>query len=416
MRRLASSLLLGIGTLAAGCDQPLEIDRQPPAAIADLSVDSPISTTLRLSWTSTGDDGTSGAASLYEIRFSTSDLLDPEALDGATALFLQVSQPGKARYSISVGNLERGRIYYFRIRAADEVLNWSPWSNVASGPSTNVPPEARFEVRNAAAVGETLEVDARASRDVESEALDLRWDWDGDGTWDTAWSEERVARHVIARPGSYPVRLEVRDEAGATSVAERAIGVAGYVCLSRASEASARVRGDCCVRPPYGCRRCDYVYRDTTAACDLGRLEGSAQFENGDAHAVQQFEHGLDFLRVNSQLSAREDGTLSGARSDFTMTIDVPGPLRYTLQLGWNQTSGAGSVVWSVTLSHAGGDTVTVMEGTTSPTPGLRIETVSLDAGIYSLAAIVDASHTVAVGTTFELRLGADLPAEEARR
>ena len=47
-------------------------------------------------------------------------------------------------------------------------------------------------------------------------SLEARWDYEGDGTWDTTWSTAMTAQHPYGAPGSYPVRLEVRNSAGVT--------------------------------------------------------------------------------------------------------------------------------------------------------------------------------------------------------
>jgi len=50
-----------------------------------------------------------------------------------------------------------------------------------------------------------------------SEALEVRWDFDADGTWDTDWSTDKVVHHQYNTPGNYMVRLEVRDTEGLTN-------------------------------------------------------------------------------------------------------------------------------------------------------------------------------------------------------
>jgi PKD repeat protein len=49
-----------------------------------------------------------------------------------------------------------------------------------------------------------------------SHLLELRWDWDHDGTWDTDWSTNRVFYHTFESEGSKEVWLEVRDLNDAT--------------------------------------------------------------------------------------------------------------------------------------------------------------------------------------------------------
>ena len=48
-------------------------------------------------------------------------------------------------------------------------------------------------------------------------AIQVRWDWESDGTWDTAWSLEKVAQHRFSVAGSYNVTLEAKDTDGLTA-------------------------------------------------------------------------------------------------------------------------------------------------------------------------------------------------------
>lgn len=91
------------------------------------------------------------------------------------------------------------------------------------GPFINYHPMAAFSY--SPSEGDTSTVftfDASPSHDDEdfSEALQVRWDWDGDGSWDTDWSGNMTAEHSFTDPGSHIVRLEVRDSFGATNTTE----------------------------------------------------------------------------------------------------------------------------------------------------------------------------------------------------
>jgi flagellin-like hook-associated protein FlgL len=64
-------------------------------------------------------------------------------------------------------------------------------------------------------------VNASASTDLEDSTalLEVRWDWEDDGTWDTAWSTTKTDGHLYVSPGTYTIRLEVRDTGGLTDQA-----------------------------------------------------------------------------------------------------------------------------------------------------------------------------------------------------
>lgn len=92
----------------------------------------------------------------------------------------------------------------------------------------NQPPVAAFLV--APAQGNLLTAfrfDASGSEDPDGdlEGIEVRWDWESDGVWDTIWSRERTAGHRFATEGTYAVRLEVRDPAGSTDITTRDVRV-----------------------------------------------------------------------------------------------------------------------------------------------------------------------------------------------
>lgn len=81
----------------------------------------------------------------------------------------------------------------------------------------NNPPQAYFTASPATGnVTTVFEVNASQSFDLEDPPHDIqmRWDWEDDGIWDTAWSTQRTAQHQYAEPGNYMIRLEVRDTGG----------------------------------------------------------------------------------------------------------------------------------------------------------------------------------------------------------
>jgi hypothetical protein len=98
---------------------------------AKLSVVEVGATYARLTWVAPGDDLDSGQASLYDIRLYTSEITE-QNWDLAQTVRWPFG-PGTAGQmdSITIGNLNPGTIYYFAVRTADEVLNWSEISVVS---------------------------------------------------------------------------------------------------------------------------------------------------------------------------------------------------------------------------------------------------------------------------------------------
>lgn len=100
----------------------------PAATAATVSV--------TLYWTAPGDDGHTGRATTYELRWSSSPINDSNVL--MAARFLGLGQPSMAgqRDSMRVTIPVSGGPLYFALRTADEAGNWSLVSNNATLPGT----------------------------------------------------------------------------------------------------------------------------------------------------------------------------------------------------------------------------------------------------------------------------------------
>jgi hypothetical protein len=413
MRVLHWILLLAVASLSIGCqERPLDAsDTDPPSAITDLTVDRPLDTTLHLSWTSSGDDGETGTAALYEIRYSTQDLSDANALNRAAAVFLPIENRRPQRVDLSLGNLERGRTYFFRVRAGDEVPNWSPWSNVATANSFNTPPDLIVELaRDSLVLGDTLVVDASGTRDAENENLEFRWDWDGDGTWDTPWSGERIVRHVPQRIGRYSLIAEVRDEI-AVSSQEVPLVVAGFVTRSRRSLVTAQASGTCC---GFNCQTCDMGASDSSATSSASFLERSVSFPHVRAHTLQRVEDDEEAIHVAVELETFLDNGRNTclARATTATEIEIFARVNFETRVQWSLPAQTASGTWSLTLAGPAG-TVVASSGDPAVDHDHEIETGVLEPGVYTFTTEFEVGSTSTVLGGFDLQLGTGAQAGE---
>ena len=87
---------------------------------------------VQVSWTTPGDDGNSGQASQFDLRYSTS-IITANNFSNATR-FTQAPAPGASgtHQSATVTGLLPNTTYYFAIKTGDEVPNWAGISNVIS--------------------------------------------------------------------------------------------------------------------------------------------------------------------------------------------------------------------------------------------------------------------------------------------
>ncbi len=113
-----------------------------PARIAALNITGNTSTTVGLSWTAPGDDGSSGTASEYDVRFSTSLITAANFASATQVSGVPAPQAAGNTEVLTITSLTPGTQYYFAVKTSDEVPNWSEMSNVVStttGAETNAP-------------------------------------------------------------------------------------------------------------------------------------------------------------------------------------------------------------------------------------------------------------------------------------
>ncbi|MBI5005154.1 MAG: fibronectin type III domain-containing protein [Candidatus Lloydbacteria bacterium] len=125
-----------IGNTVADITPP---DTTAPAAISNLALSSPSNSAMTVSWTAPGDDGSTGTATSYDLRYATS-LITSDNFSSAMAVTGEPAPlaAGSAE-SMSVTGLSPSTTYYFAIKTSDEVPNTSAISNVPSLATTATP-------------------------------------------------------------------------------------------------------------------------------------------------------------------------------------------------------------------------------------------------------------------------------------
>lgn len=89
---------------------------------------------ITLTWVAPGDDGTSGNAAQYDIRYFNAPITSEAVWNTAMQVAGEpVPQPAGSTENFVVAGLSSGTTYYFAIKTADEVPNWSGLSNSPFG-------------------------------------------------------------------------------------------------------------------------------------------------------------------------------------------------------------------------------------------------------------------------------------------
>jgi len=115
-------------------------DTTPPAAVVNLGAGSPTSGSITLTWTAPGDDGSTGTAFQYDIRYSKSPINEANWTSAIQASGEPTPLPARSAQSFVVTGLNRNTTYYFALKTADEVHNWSGISNSPSAKTSPKPP------------------------------------------------------------------------------------------------------------------------------------------------------------------------------------------------------------------------------------------------------------------------------------
>ena len=133
-------------------------DTTAPAAVSDLAVAGVGTTSVDLTWTAPGDDGSVGTAAAYDLRYSTSPITDDVSFAAATQVSgVPAPKPAGGAEAFSVPGLTASTHYYFAVKTRDEVPNWSALSNVVDT-TTLAPPSGTMLIDAGAACTATTSV------------------------------------------------------------------------------------------------------------------------------------------------------------------------------------------------------------------------------------------------------------------
>ncbi len=101
-------------------------------AISNTTLD-PVRQNVTLRWAAPGDDGATGTANRYDLRYSTSLITSDASFNAATQVAGEPTPRAAGNVdSMIVTNLDPNQVYYFALKTGDEVPNWSTLSNTVN--------------------------------------------------------------------------------------------------------------------------------------------------------------------------------------------------------------------------------------------------------------------------------------------
>ncbi len=139
----------------------------PPSAINSLAATTATASSVTQTWLSVGDDGTFGTASQYDVRYSTDSITAANFNAATQATGEPTPKPAGQNESFTVTGLNQGTKYFFAIKVADEIPNWSGISNVVSRSTVDQTPPSPIQ-------------DLSAETGIESGEINLTWTASGD--------------------------------------------------------------------------------------------------------------------------------------------------------------------------------------------------------------------------------------------
>jgi PKD repeat protein len=177
----------------------------------------------------------------------------------------------------------------FGLQDGDAFTVWQDGRNgVASdvygrlGALDHTPPVAAFTASPAVGVaGAPFTFDASPSRDnlTPPGALEVRWDFQNDGVWDTEFAAQKMITHTYALQGARTVALQARDWAALTGVVTHTIGVLPQAAGAAAAPAANPPVARLTVTPDHAEAGAIFT-ADASASTGVGTLRVRWDWEN----------------------------------------------------------------------------------------------------------------------------------------
>ncbi len=163
-----------------------------PSKVTDLAIDSLISFAVYLSWTAPGDDGSTGTALGYDIRYNTVSI--DESNWDLSSVYMNTIMPAVfgSKESFAVDMLTPDKKYYFAIKAYDEEPNYAAISNVVMATTPEFIPASQPKMDEFIGTNAFID-DPLDKMQVAGFIREYHpWNWDEGGIWMNEGNEEYI--------------------------------------------------------------------------------------------------------------------------------------------------------------------------------------------------------------------------------
>ena len=141
-------------------------DGTAPDAVTDLAIGTVTTSSVALSWTAPGDDGATGTATSYDVRYSTSTITAGNWASATPATGEPAPSVAGSTETFTVTGLSESTTYFFAIKTSDEVPNESALSNVPSAATADgTAPDAVTDLAIGTVTGSSVQLSWTAPGD-----------------------------------------------------------------------------------------------------------------------------------------------------------------------------------------------------------------------------------------------------------
>jgi hypothetical protein len=254
---------------------------------------------------------------------------------------------------------------------------------------TGTAPAASFTVTPSSGnASTTFAFDASACSDKQdpSSALQVRWDWNDDGTYDTGWTTTKTASHSYAMSGAYAIRMQVANTIGLTNTTTAMVTVtAGNPSVSISSPADGAIIGSTSVTVYWNASDGGSPIDSCSITLDGGTAIPLSS--TASSYALSGLTQGIHTFKV----SCLDEGGVS-AEDNVSFVVDTVAP-----SLAITAPTSNSNVGTTVTVKWSGSDSTSGISAYAVRSDDGAWTQLPPDVTIFALSGLSAGSHTASV-------------------